>query len=191
MIGADHGDGSATVLLDTEGLLGAKQAERASREVLRGKRALVADDDEGIRQTVGRSLEKCECVCTICHDGAEAIAAIKENDLDLVVSDIVMPHHDGYEVFAAAKSRNQAMPVVLITGFGYDPAHTLVRAAKEGHEAVLYKPFTPQQLVAKVADAVQEAAGNGYRWLVATSERLPMAELAPDGVCKPFFPSFS
>ena len=57
-----------------------------------------------------------------------------------------MPNHDGYEVFAAAKRRRGNLPVVLITGFGYDPNHTIVRACNQGCEEVLYKPFTPQQL---------------------------------------------
>ena len=157
----DHGDGDGTVVLDADGILGPRQEDLAHREILRGKHALVADDDEGIRQAVSTTLARLECECTLCRDGEEAIQAIVERDLDVVVSDIVMPHHDGYEVFAAAKNHSEQLAVVLITGFGYDPNHTIVRACKQGCEAILYKPFTPQQLIAKVADAIR-ASGNGH-----------------------------
>jgi len=157
----DHGDGDGTLILDADGILGPRQADLAHREILRGKHALVADDDEGVRQAVSSTLARVECECTLCRDGQEAIQAIGERDLDVVVSDIVMPHHDGYEVFAAAKHHDQQLAVVLITGFGYDPNHTIIRACKDGCEAVLYKPFSPQQLIAKVADAIR-ASGNGH-----------------------------
>ena len=157
----DHGDGDGTVVLDADGILGPRQEDLAHREILRGKHALVADDDEGIRQAVSTTLARLECECTLCRDGEEAIKAIVERDLDVVVSDIVMPHHDGYEVFAAAKHHSDQLAVVLITGFGYDPNHTIVRACKQGCEAILYKPFTPQQLIAKVADVIR-ASGNGH-----------------------------
>ena len=129
LLAEDHLDGAATVLLDAEGILGPKQDDLARKAILRGKRALVADDDEGIRQVISATLARLDCECTICKDGAEALRAIGERELDVVVSDIVMPHHDGYEVFAAAKDRSARLAVVLITGFGYDPNHTIVRAA--------------------------------------------------------------
>ncbi len=168
----DNGDGAGTVVLDADGILGPSQAELARREILRGKRALVADDDEGVRQAVSATLAHLECECTLCSDGAEALQAIGERELDVVVSDIVMPHHDGYEVFAAAKHHSERLAVVLITGFGYDPNHTIVRACKQGCEEVLYKPFTPQQLIAKVADAIRASANGHFRPLVRGAERV-------------------
>lgn len=177
LLGEDRLDGTATVLLDVEGVLGRNQAEQAHREVLRGKRALVADDDEGIRREITGALEKYDCRCTVCKDGAEAIRAIGERDLDVVVSDIVMPESNGYEVFAAARRRTPSPAVVLVTGFGYDPDHSLVRASREGCEAVLYKPFTPPQLVAKVAEAVRASANGECRALLRTSERVTVGSL--------------
>ncbi len=177
----DHLDGTGTVLLDVDGILGPGQADLARREILRGKRALVVDDDEGVRQAITTTLARLDCVCTICCDGAEALLAIGEHDLDVVVSDIVMPHHDGYEVFAAAKHRSDRLAVVLVTGFGYDPNHTVVRACQQGCAEVLYKPFTPQQLIAKVADAIRASSNGRFGPLVRGIERVRMGSkvLAP------------
>jgi len=178
VFGDDHRNGSATVLLDADGLLGPKQDDQARRELLRGTRALIADDDEGIRQAVDAILRRFDCACTLCKDGNEALRAIGETELDLVVSDIIMPGHDGYEVFAAAKQAQLA--VVLITGFGYDPDHTLVRCSQQGGETVLYKPFTPQQLVQKVFDAMRVAANGRGTPMIRAAENLPAGKpLAP------------
>ena len=43
-----------------------------------------------------------------------------------------MPDKTGYDVFAAARKKSQTLPVILMTGFGYDPNHCIVRASQEG-----------------------------------------------------------
>ncbi|MCZ6836998.1 MAG: response regulator, partial [Planctomycetota bacterium] len=180
MLGEDNQDGKATVLFDGQGLFGPRQDKQAARALLSGLHAIVADDDECICQTVRSTLEKFDCRCTTCRDGAEAIEAIQQLEFDLVVSDIVMPHHDGYEIFAMAKKRDSVRPVVLITGFGYDPGHAVVKATQEGLDAVLYKPFSPSQLIEKIANAVQTSKNGSEMALTRSAERVSVARiLAP------------
>jgi CheY-like chemotaxis protein len=76
---------------------------------------------------------------------------------DLVLSDIKMPIKSGYEVFAAAKAANPDTPVILTTGFGYDPNHCIVRARREGLSAVLFKPFKVDQLLLEIRSALKGA----------------------------------
>jgi 2-keto-4-pentenoate hydratase/2-oxohepta-3-ene-1,7-dioic acid hydratase in catechol pathway len=186
-LGEEHGDGTATVLVDPQGVMGGR-AQSAFRERFRGRVALVADDDENMRELMATVLTRVGCQCTVCTDGAEAIHALEHQPIDLVVSDIVMPHHDGYEIFAAAKRENSDIPVVLVTGFGYDPTHSLVRASKEGLTAVLYKPFTPHELLEEVDRAMRGAAGTPASTLARLDERLEIAKLLapvapPNVVC--------
>jgi 2-keto-4-pentenoate hydratase/2-oxohepta-3-ene-1,7-dioic acid hydratase in catechol pathway len=176
--GEDHADGAASVLVDPLGVLGVSPLDR--RVIYQGKRALVADDDENMRQMMSTVLGRLGCICTICSDGAEAMAAIESEPLDLIVTDIVMPHHNGYELFAAAKKKRAELPIVLVTGFGYDPTHSLVRASQEGLAAVLYKPFTPQDLLGELEKAMRAAAPDPARTLRRTGERLSIEHvLAP------------
>ncbi|MDY7110213.1 MAG: fumarylacetoacetate hydrolase family protein [Planctomycetota bacterium] len=154
--GEAHDDGSATVLLDPQGVFGSPDREQRD-QIFQGLRALVADDDENMRRLMTAVLEKVGCACTVAADGAEAMQAIEADELDMVVSDIIMPEHNGYEIFSAAREKRSDMPVVLVTGFGYDPNHSLVKASREGLTAVLYKPFTPQQLLDELERAVQAA----------------------------------
>jgi len=76
----------------------------------------------------------------------------------MVLSDIKMPYRNGYEIFAAAKRIDESLPVMLMTGFGYDPNHSIVRASQEGLCGVLFKPFKVDQLVDEVRKAVQTPA---------------------------------
>jgi CheY-like chemotaxis protein len=96
-------------------------------------------------------LRKYHATVTPCANGAEAIAKLDEQDFDLVISDIKMPDKTGYDVFAAARKKSQTIPVILMTGFGYDPNHCIVRASQEGLQAVLFKPFKVDQFLAKCA----------------------------------------
>ncbi len=122
--------------------------------LLSGKRILIADDELNIRKTIGDVLSKYGCVCTICKDGHEAISLLEQQDFDLVLSDIKMPHRNGYEIFAAARRRRESMPVVLMTGFGYDPHHSIVRASQEGLSSVMFKPFKVDQLLDEVRKGI-------------------------------------
>jgi CheY-like chemotaxis protein/putative methionine-R-sulfoxide reductase with GAF domain/PAS domain-containing protein len=138
-------------------ILGADAAGSANVDpVLAGKRVLVADDEPNIRQTIADLLTKYGCKVDTAADGAEACAQLAASPrYDLVLSDIKMPHKNGYEIFAAAQKIGHSPPVILMTGFGYDPAHSIVRAGQEGLAAVLFKPFKVDQLVNEVKKAVQ------------------------------------
>ena len=83
---------------------------------------------------------------------------VEQQDFDLVISDIKMPHRNGYEIFAAAHRRREEMPVILMTGFGYDPNHSIVRASRAGLSTVLFKPFKVEQLLEEVDKALGTAA---------------------------------
>jgi CheY-like chemotaxis protein len=125
---------------------------------LKGKRVLVADDEDIIRETIGDVLSKAGALAVTARDGDEAIAMIRSQRFDLVLSDIKMPNKNGYEVFAAAKESSPGCPVILVTGFGYDPDHALVRASREGLEAILFKPFKVEQLLEAIHKAVTKDA---------------------------------
>jgi len=126
--------------------------------LLDGKRVLVADDEEIIRQTIADVLTKSGALAVMARDGQEAVAMIRSQHFDLVISDIKMPYKNGYEVFAAARQANLHCRVVLITGFGYDPEHSILRASKEGLAGVLFKPFKVEQLMERVRQALAAEA---------------------------------
>jgi DNA-binding NtrC family response regulator len=96
---------------------------------------------------------------TVCGDGGQTIDVLRavgsdHAAFDLIISDIKMPDRSGYEVFRAAKESTPGTPVILMTGFGYDPHHSIVRASQEGLQSFLFKPFKATQLVDEVKRAL-------------------------------------
>ena len=115
-------------------------------------KVLVADDEPVIRDGFAEFLRHFGLEVDTAEDGEQAIRLIKENDYDLVISDIKMPKATGYDVFHAAKAKNPNVNVLLMTAFGYDPDHTVVKAAREGLEGVFFKekPFDMSKLIALI-----------------------------------------
>ena len=122
---------------------------------LAGKRVLIADDQPAIRDTIKDILYRCGCVPDTAADGAQAMALLSsQSRYDLVISDIQMPHKNGYKIYRAAQRLGHKSPVILMTGFGYDPNHSIVRASQEGLAAVLFKPFKVDQLLTHILAAL-------------------------------------
>ena len=130
-----------------------------------GKRILVADDQPSIRDTVGRILRNRGADVTVCATGMQTLDVLQAaheggSGFDLVISDIRMPDRNGYEIFRATKAVNPATPVILMTGFGYDPHHCIVRASQEGMHCFLFKPFKASQLLEEVRKALIAATSS-------------------------------
>jgi CheY-like chemotaxis protein len=127
-----------------------------------GVRMLVVDDEDRIRSEVTQVLEHLGCEVTACANGTEAFAALETaqsgDGFALVVSDIRLPNASGYEVFTKSREVLPDVPVILMTGFGYDPNHTIVRASADGVQGILLKPFRTSQLIDAVRNAIMAPA---------------------------------
>ncbi len=120
---------------------------------------LVADDREFIREFLRDFLQLEGFDVDIASDGEEAVAMASRRHYDLVLSDIKMPGKNGYEVFEGVRAADPTTRVILMTAYGYDPSHSLVKAAEVGLSDVLYKPFQ----MARVREAIMRAlARNGH-----------------------------
>lgn len=133
--------------------------------VMIGKRVLVADDEPNIRGRIGEILRQRGCEVTECADGMETIEIVERDSAegcpyDLIISDINMPKRNGYEVFRATKEVAPNTPVILMTGFGYDPHHSIMRASQEGLHCFLFKPLRATQLIEEVGKALSAATVN-------------------------------
>jgi len=119
-------------------------------------RILVADDEEGIRELLSEYLSNEGFLVDTAADGEEAVrkATIADEPYDVVFSDIMMPRKTGYEVYSEIIDSCPNTHVVLMTGFGYDPTHSLLKARKDGLEAVLFKPFEPKVVRDKIMELV-------------------------------------
>ncbi len=118
---------------------------------LSGARILVVDEDETVRSAAHDLLDRYNCIVETAHDGKEAIYMVRnlseEQWYDAILADIRLPDVSGYELLMQMKEHIEKPPMILMTGFGYDPGHSIVKARQAGLKSVLYKPFRLDQLI--------------------------------------------
>lgn len=102
-------------------------------------RALVVDDDEGIRRSAGALLRRKGFTVKVATNGFEAVDLLVGMSFDLVMTDLDMPGMDGFELFGWIRERCLPVPVVIMSGRLPDdrPSLALLRCAS----AILLKPF--------------------------------------------------
>jgi DNA-binding response OmpR family regulator len=111
---------------------------------------LVADDDPDILTLVGFRLERAGYEVLPARDGEEALALALERQPDLAILDVMMPKLDGYEVTQRLRSNRatSGMPVILLTARVQEA--DITRGFEAGADDYIKKPFSPQELRARV-----------------------------------------
>jgi CheY-like chemotaxis protein len=115
---------------------------------------LVVEDEEAIRRSARRILERYGYRVLAAPDGEEAAEFLREHgdEIDLVVSDVVMPKVGGLQLYEEARDSGMA-PRFLFTS-GYAPGEILERAGSEGEPLFLRKPWTVSDLLLSVREAL-------------------------------------
>lgn len=111
---------------------------------------LVADDDPDILTLVGFRLERAGYEVLPARDGEEALALALERQPDLAILDVMMPKLDGYEVTQRLRDNpaTSGMPVILLTARVQEA--DITRGFEAGADDYIKKPFSPQELRARV-----------------------------------------
>jgi len=123
---------------------------RPHRPKFRGKRILVVDSDDAVRSAAHELLARFGCLVETARNAEEACRMVRRFSYDVVIADIRLPDMDGYECFCRLREIKPDLPVILMTGFGYDPTHSIVKARQAGLKSVLYKPFRVDQLLTEL-----------------------------------------
>ncbi len=118
-------------------------------------KVLVVDDDSVSRNLVRAILAKDDHDITVCDGVLQAIEALSFHDFDVVVTDIMMPEHDGFELIQAARNlRPDARIIVLSAVDEKVPAHmTAAVFERLGVTRVIPKPINPGLLASAVLAA--------------------------------------
>jgi PAS domain S-box-containing protein len=139
----------------------------ATAPSIAGLHILVVDDDLGICQSLAELLRRQGCQVAIATSATDALALTAGQRFDLVLSDVVMPDMDGYDLYMELKERRPTIPVVLMTGYLYDRDHVIKRSKLAGLDAgILFKkPIDPERLntIIRTHCAPKEAGDAGAR----------------------------
>ena len=115
---------------------------------------LVVDDEAVIREGLKRILGGAGYLVEAFAQGHLAIERLQTEPFDLVISDVKMPGMSGIEVLKAIRVLQPQVPIIMITG--YSTVDTAVEALKNGAVDYIAKPFTPEHLLAKIAQAIEQ-----------------------------------
>jgi len=111
-------------------------------------RVLVVDDEPHIVRLIQVNLERHGYQVETANNGAQALAKIRDSRPDLVVSDVMMPEMDGFELLANIRRDPMLMelPVIMLTAKAQD--RDVMDGYKTGADMYLTKPFNPAELIA-------------------------------------------
>jgi len=143
------------------------------------KKILLADDSITIQKVVELTFSDGDYEVIAVNNGAKAVAKLSEIRPDIILSDIIMPEKNGYEVCEFVKSHPEYrnIPVILLTGTfePFDPD----RADKAGCDAVVTKPFESQSLIHKVEELIEQARSNAPTAQTPAISEKPAAPATP------------
>lgn len=109
---------------------------------------LIAEDDELILRTIEHKLVKEGHEVLLTRNGKEAIDTIREKDVDLVITDIMMPFASGIEILSAIRTFGKKVPVIVLSSMGQE--EVVVDAFDLGASDFMVKPFSPNELVLRI-----------------------------------------
>lgn len=141
------------------------------------RRVLIVEDDEVFLRPLRRALELGEFEVLTVGSGEEALDVLKDEDVDLVLTDQRLPGLDGVELVRRLKVEHPELAVVVMTAYGTIGA--AVEATRLGAEDYLVKPFEPDEvlLVLRRALEFQELKAQSRRSLRRNQERFTLANL--------------
>jgi CheY-like chemotaxis protein len=122
---------------------------------------LVIEDDDNMRLAIQHSLAGAGHTVLLAINGRDGMNALRQNAIDLVVTDLFMPEQDGLETIATLRKEHPKLPVIAISG-GNLVSEEMLSVAKElGAREVLQKPFGLAGLLAVVEKALGNAPVGG------------------------------
>jgi PAS domain S-box-containing protein len=133
------------------GAMGMKMAD------LSGVKVLMVDDEPDGRELVKRVLSECGAAVATAASASEALSRLEADWPDVLLTDIGMPHVDGYELLrhVRALQRGRYLPAVALTAFAR--SEDRIRALNAGFALHLSKPVEPSELIATVASVAKRA----------------------------------
>lgn len=122
---------------------------------LNRRTVLLIEDDNDVREFLLSELENCFDL-KVASDGKAGIAMAKELDVDLIVSDVMMPGMNGFELTKRLKNSFETshIPIILLTALSTD--ENVLEGTESGADAYITKPFSPQLLMARILQLLNQ-----------------------------------
>lgn len=125
------------------------------------KRILVVDADRHLQTIVRTNLEAARYAVEIAGSGPQALEILDRSEIDLVISEVVLPGMDGYELARRIRALrlNNRVPIVMLTAKA--EVDDKLEAFEAGADDFIAKPFVPGELIARVGAAIRRVDEGG------------------------------
>jgi CheY-like chemotaxis protein len=120
-------------------------------------RALIVDDDENVRLSLARIMQKAGYLVAFVSNARDAIAEICAAAPDIVVADVFMQGAGGFELINWLRRRKSAIPIIAMSGVRGTLTGQLGLAAKLGAKATVLKPFQERDVLEAIKAALGDA----------------------------------
>ena len=135
---------------------------------------LVAEDDKSLNSLVHSYLVNNGYEAVSCYDGEEALSLLREQDFDMVISDIMMPKLDGFALAKEIRAADKQIPILFMTAL--DDMSSQQRGYKLGVDDYVVKPFDAEVLMLRVGALLRRANIERCKELVAGNLRMNREE---------------
>ncbi len=116
---------------------------------------LVAEDDVSLNRMICVKLTQAKYRAIPVFDGLEALALLEQEHIDLIISDVMMPHMDGCELTKSLREANIHVPILIITAKGQ--MEDMERAFRAGTDDYMIKPIHLHELLLRVEALLRRA----------------------------------
>ncbi len=133
-------------------------------------RILVAEDDKALNALVCTALTGHGYTAVGCFDGAQALERLEREPFDMIVSDIMMPHVDGFALAEQVRKTDKQIPILFMTALDDKPSQ--MRGYRSGIDDYMVKPFDADLLLVRVEALLRRANIERSRELTAGNLRM-------------------
>ena len=134
------------------------------------KRILLVDDEVEITEINKRYLIQAGYEVNVAHDGQEALEIFQKYSIDLIITDIMMPNMDGYDLIGEVQYLSPEQPFLFITAKTSEPDK--IYSLSMGADDFITKPFSPRELVLRVNNILRRILRS-----MGTEETLQLGDL--------------
>ena len=111
-------------------------------------RILVAEDEPIMLKTIELRLKKDGHTVIATDNGRDALEKIEQGEVDLVITDIMMPYSSGLEIVGRVKGQEKQIPIIVLSSMGQE--NVVLEAFNLGADDYITKPFSPNELSMRV-----------------------------------------
>jgi two-component system nitrogen regulation response regulator GlnG len=141
------------------------------------RKILVADDDAAIRTVVGQALGRAGYQVRTAATAAVLWDWVNHGEGDLVITDVVMPDENAFDLIPRIKKLRPDLPIVVMSA--QNTFMTAIKASEQGAYDYLPKPFDLKELVAIVARALAAPRNHDFRRFIEDAEEMPLVGRSP------------